>query len=230
MTPEVLERPRLGYLEMQGNATTAGFKADVTSFASASHSKKNTKVTTMKTERSTIFQLANSGRWFTTALKDSEARHWIEEVIGIGEAVYVVVGYQTMINAEISGDLTKAKRLDGRIQLLISKVVSATASLTIGELVDPVVEVSHQKERGVRKQFVAAREQVYAVQYRKVQFKWYSSRNLDRAALEKGSRWRVYGKLRREAAESNDVIEATISDNEAEDEDVSMTLFAHCNF
>jgi len=39
--------------------------------------------------------------------------------------------------------------------------------------------------------FVAPSEQIIAVQYRKVVFKWYSSRSVDRATLESGSRWIV---------------------------------------
>jgi hypothetical protein len=35
-------------------------------------------------------------------------------------------------------------------------------------------------------------EQVCAVQYRKVDFEWFRSRDLDRASLEKGCRWKIY--------------------------------------
>lgn len=67
---------------------------------------------------------------------------------------------------------------------------------------------------------MAAGEQVYAVQYRKVRFKWYSSRDLDRAALEKGSQWVVHGVVRGQVG-TNDVLEATVSDiGQSDDKDI----------
>ena len=65
--------------------------------------------------------------------------------------------------------------------------------------------------------FVAEGEQVSAVQYRKVQFKWYLSRDLDRAALEKGSRWKVHSSLRGQEIGTNDVVEAIISSDKDPD-------------
>ena len=63
---------------------------------------------------------------------------------------------------------------------------------------------------------MAADEQIYAVQYRKVRFRWFSSRNLDRAALEKG-RWKVHGSLRGQEVGTNDVLEAAISETASPD-------------
>jgi hypothetical protein len=61
---------------------------------------------------------------------------------------------------------------------------------------------------------VAAGEQVYAVQYRKIRFKWHSSRDLNPATLEKGSRWVVHGGVVRGQVGTNDVLEASVSSGE----------------
>jgi hypothetical protein len=59
------------------------------------------------------------------------------------------------------------------------------------------------------------------VQYRRIRFKWYSSRDLDRASLEK-NRWRMYWGLRGQEVGTNDVVEATMSDDEgSEDEKIA---------
>ncbi len=50
------------------------------------------------------------------------------------------------------------------------------------------------------------------MQYRKARFKWHSSRDLDRATLEKGSRWKTNNGLR--GLDGLDVVEATISEDE----------------
>ena len=71
---------------------------------------------------------------------------------------------------------------------------------------------------------MAVGEQIYAVQYRKFRFRWFSSRDLDRAALEKGNRWKVHGSLRGQEVGTNDVVEATISDDEDSDGEVVVSL------
>jgi hypothetical protein len=214
LTPEILKRPQLRYLDVQSNATNKGFTAELTSLASASRSKQKTRLAAVTTEQSTVYQLANSGQWFKASLKDQGTRKWIEEVIGTGDGVYVVVGYQTMIDAKALRDTARSKDSQARFQLPMSEAASAIgAVMMVSGLADPALDIYRQSDHGLRKQFVAAGEQVYAVQYRKVRFKWYSSRDLDRAALEKGNRWKVYGSLRGQEVGANDVVEATISDD-----------------
>jgi hypothetical protein len=70
---------------------------------------------------------------------------------------------------------------------------------------------------------VAAGEQIYAVQYRKVRFRWFSSRDLERAALEKGKQWKVHGSLRGQEVGTNDVLEAAISEDEDSDREETMS-------
>jgi hypothetical protein len=80
----------------------------------------------------------------------------------------------------------------------------------IGDLADPALDIHGQRDDGTWRQFAAAGEQIYVVQYRKVRFRWFSSRDLDRAALEKG-RWKAHGSLRGQEVETSDALEAAIS-------------------
>jgi hypothetical protein len=84
----------------------------------------------------------------------------------------------------------------------------------IGDLANPGLDIHGQRDDGTRRRLVAAGEQIYAVQYCKVRFRWFSSRDLDRAALEKGNRWKVHGSLRGQEVGTNDVLEAAISEDE----------------
>jgi hypothetical protein len=113
LTPEVLKRPQLRYLDVQKTAKDAGYTAASTNLVSASRSSQKAKVAAVTTEQYTIYQLVNSGRWFKAALKNQETRKWIEEVVGTGEDVYVVVGYQTMVDVIVLGDMVKSKKLLG---------------------------------------------------------------------------------------------------------------------
>jgi hypothetical protein len=75
---------------------------------------------------------------------------------------------------------------------------------------------------------VAAGEQIHAVQYRKVRFRWFSSRDLDRATLEKGNRWKVHGSLRGQEVGTNDVLEAAISEDERLRQRGDYVVSSHC--
>src|SRR2546421_10831249 len=137
----------------------------------------------------------------------------------------MVVGYQTMVDKRALGDTTRWKEFQGRVQLPVSEAASLSTDAVVmfDDLADPGLDIQRQHDHGLRKQFVAAGEQMYAVQYRKVQFKWYSSRDLNRTALEKGNRWKVYGSLRGQEVGANDVVEATISDDGASDGEEMVT-------
>jgi hypothetical protein len=113
LTPEVLKRPQLRYLNVQNAAKDASFTAALTNLASASRSSQEAKAAAVTTEQYTIYQLANSGRWFKAALKNQETRKWIEEVVETGEDVYVVVDYQTMVDVTVLGDMVKSEKLPG---------------------------------------------------------------------------------------------------------------------
>lgn len=219
LEPEVLKRPQLRYLDVQNNAASASFTAELTSLVSISRSSQNVRLAAVTTEQSTIYQLANSGRWFRASLKDEETRKWIEEVVRTGDDIYVVVGYQTMIDAKALGDAARLKDFHARVQLpaLDVAAVAAGSVIPVNDVADPALDIHRRHDDGVRKQFVAAGEQVYAVQYRKIWFKWYSSRDLDRAALEKGNRWKVHGTVRGQEVGTNDVIDAVTSDEEDSD-------------
>jgi hypothetical protein len=174
--------------------------------ASASRSSQKAKVAAVTTEQYTIYQLANSGRWFKAAPKNQETRKWIEEVVGTGEDVFVVVGYQWLTQQSL-----ESKNFQARLQLPVSEAASAAGAVAmISDPADLALDIHSQRDDSTRRQFVAAGEQIYAVQYRKVRFGWFPSRDLDRAALEKG-RWTVHGSLRGQEVETSDVLEAAIS-------------------
>jgi hypothetical protein len=59
------------------------------------------------------------------------------------------------------------------------------------------------------------KKQIRAIQYRKVDFEWFRSRDLDRASLEKSSRWKIYWGTRDEEysgdeEDADDVLEAKL--------------------
>ena len=75
------------------------------------------------------------------------------------------------------------------------------------------VNGSNINRQGIQRDYVAPGEQVCAVQYRMVCFKWVSSHSLDKAFLEKGTCWKMYSGIRTHGIEANDVVEIDLDDD-----------------
>jgi hypothetical protein len=89
----------------------------------------------------------------------------------------LVVGYQTMIDAQAQEQSGASKNTEMRLQLPAAEVAASALTVvpSLGSVADPAVEVHRQEDHLLHKQLMAPGEQVYAVQYRKVRFKWYST-------------------------------------------------------
>jgi hypothetical protein len=158
----------------------------------------------LKASTITTHQLKNSMEKFAAICSDVQTRKWFETILGRGRKVYMIVGFETLT--------------DGVLTLNKSYGVTTGASVAVvvtGTPLDPGVgaEVAAGRERSLR--ITAMEEQVCAVQYRKVDFEWFRSRDLDRASLEKSSRWRIYWGTRDEEysgdeEDADDVLEAKL--------------------
>jgi hypothetical protein len=161
----------------------------------------------LKASTTITHQLKNSMDVFSTICADIGTRKWFEKILGKGRKIYMIVGYQTISHGVLS----------------YTKSIGASAGMSVdvpvtGTPLDPSVGggISGNTRREVHVQ--ALDEQVYAVQYRKVEFEWLRSRDLDKASLEKGTRWKVYWGTRdedlsdEEGDDASDVLESHLTD------------------
>jgi len=210
----VIITPHLRYEEVQQNLTDKSFTAVLTRLMSASRARRNKAYTHVTTDRVTTYQLGNSGSWFKSAIKTETAREWIKESLDQGDDIYVVVGYHTMLDAQVVEGAADALESSGQLGLPVTEVALAAMGVMVplGDIADPGVAGSNIKKQGIQRQFVADGEQICAVQYRKVRFKWFSSRDLDTALLEKETRWKMYWNIRGQEIGTNDVVEVELHD------------------
>ena len=215
LCPEsVIITPHLHYEEVQQSTTDKSFTAVLTRLMSASRARRNKAYTQVTTDRVTTYQLGNSGSWFKSAIKTETAREWIKESIDQGDDIYVVVGYHTMLDAQVVEGAADALESSGQLGLPVTEVALAATGVMVplGDIADPRVAGNNIKKQGIQRQFVADGEQICAVQYRKVRFKWFSSRDLDTALLEKETRWKMYWNIRGQEIGTNDVVEVELHD------------------
>jgi hypothetical protein len=126
--------------------------------------------------------------------------------------VYLVVGYYTMVDAEIVEGAAKALEASARLDLPVTATLAAVGIMPLGGIADPGVKSGNGYQQGIERSFVAPGEQICAVQYRKLSFKWFSSRDVDRAFLEKEHRWKMYSNIRGQEVGMNDIVEVDLQD------------------
>ena len=207
-----ITNPHTGYNRVQRDASGGGLAATLTRLVSASRRKHNSGFTQVASEQVLTYQLNNSGLWFKRAIADKDLRQWIIEAIQNGDDVYMIVGYYTMLNARVfeGGNTLSESSLQLEVPVTAS-LAAGGVTLPIGSDMDPSFGADRRQDQQVQTKFVAPGEQICAVQYRKLQFKWYSSRDLDKASLAE-NRWQVFLGMRGQEPEINDVLEADLQE------------------
>lgn len=178
----------------------------------ATYSQNQAGIITAKSE---VQQLGNSRAWFRDALQSQETRNWFKEMIRAGEDIYLIVGFQTVRNAQLSKVRASLKERAAKLRAPIAAALAAMGLVLIFALpADPEIKISAYEARLEGGSYRAPGKQISAVQYRRVKLKWYSSRDLDLAQLEKGSMWKIKWSFRGQESEVNDVVEPQLSDDE----------------
>lgn len=157
------------------------------------------------------YYLLNSGPYFSRLCGNQQAREWFETTIKHGWNVYMVVGIHTVHESSVH-----APNLD-QIDRSVFSVPHVGSSVQQAEQEVGLTVSAGNYDGGSP----SPRELIIAVQYRKVQFKWFSSRKMDAAFLEVGqNRWKVFaigGRAERNEDEE-DIVEADLQDEiEAEE-------------
>lgn len=143
------------------------------------------------------YYMDNSDSWFSKACGDSEVRAFLQEAVEYGDSVYLVVGYHTVVDAAVAVNGGGGGGIRG--------------SATDGETILGV-EAGYEGDAVQRSGWDAEGEQVYAVQYRKVKFRMFSSKK----GVLGENRWRMYIKRGRKDVE--DSVEARLEEKEGQGE------------
>lgn len=215
--PESIQSVQVSLTEFQRDG--AGFEAGASldPFAGASHAKRNKSQAEISTAKSEVQQLGNSRAWFREALQHQGTRSWFEEMIYAGEDIYLIVGFQTVRDAQLSRKAASSSKHDAKLRAPIAEALAATGLvLTFALSADPEIKMSSVETTLDGGKHTAPGEQINAIQYRKAKFKWYSSRNLDLAQLERGSMWKMKWTFRGQESEVNDVVQPELSDDDCD--------------
>jgi hypothetical protein len=154
--------------------------------------------------------LDNVDTKFAAMCKDKAARTWFENAYKRRKHVYMVTAIQTLTEASMELEGTDANEVKASDTVSLSKAAGAALPPGIGDL---KLLAEYRKSKHVETGFVAEGEQIYAIQYRKIKFNLFSSKEMGEANLEEGNRWKVMWKtMGATPAGAKDAFEVTLAD------------------
>jgi hypothetical protein len=225
ITPaDILIKHQYNFNDLLQRTSGSRFNSTLTRFLAASHANRQEQSAHISAIRNTTYQLQNSTDIFERICSSDQARRWLERALIRDRKVFMVVGMETLLDATLSTQHSASRSVGAEITAPAEILAAATTAgipLPYSELLD--VGAGAEIARGTKSasSLFAAGEQVYAVQYRKLEFSWFSSRKLENASLEVGNRWKVYWLRTAEEEDEDDVVRVDLAAIRDE-EDVGM--------
>jgi hypothetical protein len=167
-----------------------------------------------------LHELQNPQTYFKAACQDEGVREWIEEQVQRrGTRIYLICAFKTMTNARVKQTIEQKTNVDASFAVPAA-AIAAAAGIPLPIPLDSGMDVGAglklKGEAGEDSSYTVKEELVYAVQYRKIQFEWFSSGKVDKSYLErgeKGRRWMSYiGDRSDETGEEKDAIDVEVAD------------------
>ncbi|KAH8728778.1 hypothetical protein GQ44DRAFT_701969 [Phaeosphaeriaceae sp. PMI808] len=211
--PDVTEKVQTQFDSNHHSARHRSGGSQLTGVLSSSFSKRLKSSIRVTAEEAKTYYLNNAGQWFRDAVKSEETRKWIERTIDEGEDIYIVVAYHTLLNTRITEQLQGQSAAGGTLAIPVSTALAASGVVVpFTNAVDPGFGGSRGTMENEQRQFEAPGEQIYAVQYRKVRWTWFSSKKVDKMTLAKKAWWESYDRSRYLDIKIEDSIEVELED------------------
>lgn len=210
--PKSTVTSQLNFEEIQSSTKALKLRVRLAQLLSSSYGIQYANQIDLSAACARTHLLCNSRTWFSAACCVVEIREWLERAIEDGYNVYLVAGFHTVIDGRFSEAVVSSETAHGGISIQIGALTGGTISVPVMDLTTTVGSTWKSGNKHQRT-FDAPGEQIYAVQYRKVQFKWYSSRKIENGFLEQKNRWKLYWGLRGDDDGNEDVVEADLSDD-----------------
>lgn len=175
---------------------------------SISFKRQDTGFSTLTAPKATTYDLRDPQGWFENACSKVETRRFLENENSNGRKVYLVVGFRTVHDASMvkSAVSSRSQEVVGEIPI----AVVGPSSVAIGATVTRDFKRDHEAS------FNGPGEQVFAIIYHEVKFKWLSRPTADNMTLKVHNRWTTCWEWRGveddDEEEYDDVLEAYLTD------------------
>lgn len=190
--PESLVRPQENFEDILTLSRSSRLRSRLTALLAISYEHQHVASARLTAARATTYQLLNSTAWFDTACAVPETREWLTRALARARPIYLVVGYHTLTDARATERVVARATADGGARVSGAAVLGATTPAALSCLLTSKVDRGRCVKYSHSRSFDAPGEQIYAIQYRKVESKWFASRRIDNSSLEQDNRWKVY--------------------------------------
>ena len=203
----------LGYEDLVGSSTELGFGAKALDFFRALFQIDKEDQSGLDAKVVRTYVLNDQDGKFSQIVKEGEGRKWIEQCVKKGKSVYMVVGYQTVCKVRFNDQNKDSYKVDASAK-------ARDPHTTQG--VEVSAKGTKSSNRGAK--FRIDDEQIYSVQYRKVVWNFFSSKDVDKADLDENDFWVVSWKTRGngEGTGGDDVLKVSLSDDATFDDDPTL--------
>ncbi|QIW99843.1 hypothetical protein AMS68_005361 [Peltaster fructicola] len=173
----------------QSTASDAAFSTTLTSLLSTGLSNRIGAAIELALSVGNTYFLDNSESWFDKTITFDDTRRWMELQAKRKRTVYIIVGYQTVVDAQVTQSAHSSYSVDGKITMPIAASLAATGVvIPVPGLVDPTLGLKSARSNAGKSLYMAPGEQVCAIHYREVKYKFLSS-SIDNAQLSKTRQW-----------------------------------------
>ncbi|KAL0631158.1 hypothetical protein Q9L58_009982 [Maublancomyces gigas] len=206
-SPEFLQSSEDNFHETRRFSKTTKLRPYLSAL-SISFKSQNTGVSTLTAPKATTHDLKDPQGWFAKACGKAETRRFLENENSNGGKVYMVVGFRTVHDSSMVRS-TVSSKFHGVIGEIPIAVVGP-GDMAIG------ATITRDFKRGHEAAFKGPGEQVFAIIYHEVKFKWLSRPTADNMTLKVNPRWTTCWEWRGveddDGEEYDDVLEAYLTD------------------
>jgi hypothetical protein len=174
----------------------------------------------LTTSKIVVYKILNSGNIFDAITRDDPSKIWIEKHMK-RSTIYMISGIQTVFDAKVEKSGDGKSQTGGGIQILLSQFIPG-GTFPGQELLDLKFSGKVWDNQHTLVTFMSPGERIVGIQYRRLGFRLFYSKNLREAALKEGKWWMRLtsdGKSRGEEVDVKDAVEIFLEDFSKEDID-----------
>ena len=166
----------------QKAVTFAGY---LTKLFVASHTSSSGVDINMKSSWCRTYQMDNPSMSYQNACKDKETREWLNEQSENASHVFLIVGYQTSLDAKVDLQKDANRQTQGTAEVPVTDAVThgASSQLTSSKSLDVGVKGASPAKQTQQASLIGVGEQLYAVQFRRVRLDFRKRHTVEASKL-----------------------------------------------
>ncbi|KAH6681180.1 hypothetical protein F5X68DRAFT_212083 [Plectosphaerella plurivora] len=187
-SPEAVVSVQNSFVDSSGQRANSGLASSLTSLLTWSLSRRAKTEVQVEAETTTTYTLRNSEKWFTEAISLPGTRRWIMKAAENGYDIHMVVAFHAVTNSRINRGQLRGRDMDGKASIPVGVALGAAGvPVPFSEMFDIGVSGTANASSAAQTSFEVPGEYVCAQQYRRLRYRWLSSKDVSKARLSQST-------------------------------------------